>query len=71
MFRSRLGRLACGSEALASGLPDGPLEINGLRTRKDGSKYWSNAVLTPVLDDTGAKRGFVELSRDITQHKHR
>ena len=58
------------SEALASGLPDGPLEINGLRTRKDGSKYWSTAVLTPVLDDTGIKRGFVDPGRDITQRKH-
>lgn len=57
------------SEALANGLLDGPLEINGWRTRKDGSKYWSNAVLTPVLDDAGVRRGFVELSRDITRRK--
>jgi PAS domain S-box-containing protein len=58
------------SQALETGLPVGPLEIDGWRTRKDGSKYWSNAVLTPVRDDAGAKRGFVELSRDITQRKH-
>ena len=58
------------SDALASGLRDGPLEINGWRTRKDGSKYWANAVLTPVRDDAGVKRGFVELSRDVTQGKH-
>jgi PAS domain S-box-containing protein len=58
------------SEALATGLPDGPLEINGWRTRKDGFKYWANAVLSPVLDDAGVTRGFVELTRDITQHKH-
>ena len=58
------------SEALATGLRAGPLEINGWRTRKDGSKYWSNAVLAAVLDDAGVKRGFVELSRDLTQRKH-
>lgn len=57
------------SQALGTGLPEGPLEINGWRTRKDGSRYWSNAVLTPVRDDAGIKRGFVELSRDITQRK--
>ena len=49
--------------------PVGPLEMNGWRTRKDGTRYWSNAVLTPVCDDAGIKRGFVELSRDITQRK--
>ena len=58
------------SQALETGLPEGPLEIDGWRTRKDGSKYWSNAVLTAVRDDSGVNRGFVELSRDITQHKH-
>jgi PAS domain S-box-containing protein len=58
------------SQALETGLPEGRLEIECWRTRKDGSKYWSNAVLTPVRDDAGIKRGFVELSRDITQRKH-
>lgn len=58
------------SRALETGLPEGPLEIDGWRTRKDGSKYWSNAVLTAVRDDAGVNRGFVELSRDITQHKN-
>jgi PAS domain S-box-containing protein len=58
------------SEALATGLPNGPVEINGWRIRKDGSKYWSNAVLTPVLDGAGVQRGFVEFSRDVTQRKH-
>jgi PAS domain S-box-containing protein len=57
------------AQALETGLPNGPLEINGWRTRKDGSKYWSSAVLTPVCDEAGKKRGFVELSRDITQRK--
>lgn len=55
------------SQALETGLPEGPFEIDGWRTRKDASKYWSNAVLTAVRDDAGIKRGFVELSRDITQ----
>lgn len=58
------------SQAIETGLPEGRLEIECWRTRKDGSKYWSNAVLTPVRDDAGIKRGFVELSRDITQRKH-
>ncbi|MGH2887222.1 MAG: helix-turn-helix transcriptional regulator [Solirubrobacteraceae bacterium] len=57
------------SRALHTGLPNGPLEINGWRTRKDGSKYWSNAVLTAVRDGIGKQRGFVELSRDVTEHK--
>ncbi len=43
------------SEALATGLRAGPLEINGWRTRKDGSKYWSNAVLAAVARRRGRK----------------
>jgi PAS domain S-box-containing protein len=57
------------SQALRTGLPNGPLELNGWRTRKDRSKYWSNAVLTSVHDDAGKRRGFVEVSRDITDDK--
>jgi PAS domain S-box-containing protein len=57
------------SHALRTGLPNGPLELNGWRTRKDQSKYWSSAVLTPVHDGAGKGRGFVEVSRDITDDK--
>lgn len=57
------------SQALRTGLPNGPLELNGWRTRKDRSKYWSNAVLTTVRDGAGRRRGFVEVSRDITEDK--
>jgi PAS domain S-box-containing protein len=57
------------ARALQTGLPNGPLETNGWRTRKDGSKYWSNAILTVVRDGAGKRRGFVEVSRDITEHK--
>jgi PAS domain S-box-containing protein len=57
------------ARALQIGLPDGPLELNGWRTRKDRSRYWANAVLTTVHDGTGKRRGFVEVSRDITEHQ--
>jgi PAS domain S-box-containing protein len=57
------------SRALRAALPNGPSETNGWRTRKDGSKYWCNAVLSVVRDGAGKERGFVEVSRDITEHK--
>ena len=57
------------SHALLTGLPNGPLELNGWRTRKDQSKYWCTAVLTAVHDGAGKPRGFVEVSRDITYDK--
>jgi PAS domain S-box-containing protein len=57
------------SRALRTGLTNGPLETTGWRTRKDGSKYWSNAVLTVVRDEAGKQRGFVDVSRDITEGK--
>jgi PAS domain S-box-containing protein len=55
--------------ALRAALPNGPLETNGWRTRKDGSKYWCSAVLSVVSDGAGRQRGFVEVSRDITERK--
>ena len=57
------------SRALRAGLRNGPSETNGWRTRKDGSKYWCNAVLSVVRDGAGKQRGFVEVSRDVTERK--
>jgi len=52
---------------LATALRDGHLGYEGWRRRKDGGLFWADVVLTPVLDETGALRGFGEVTRDSTK----
>ena len=48
---------------------DGRFEDEGWRIRKDGSRFWGNAILTALRDDTGGLRGFSKITRDITEQK--
>lgn len=63
---------------LAAGKPDielsrarkeGRFEDESWRVRKDGSRFWANVVVTPLNDDTGRLRGFVKITRDVTERK--
>jgi len=71
---------ACLSTAddVASGLPErilqqavaqGRYEEEGWRARNDGSRFWTNVVITALLDAAGTLRGFASVSRDLTQHR--
>jgi PAS domain S-box len=42
----------------------------GLRVRKDGSRFWASVVLTALHDKSGRPRGFAKVTRDITEQKH-
>jgi PAS domain S-box-containing protein len=55
--------------ALRAVRESGRYEGEGWRIRKDGSHFWAHAVITPFWDATGAMRGFVRVSRDITERK--
>ena len=37
--------------------------------RKDGSRFWSNAVVQPVHDEQGRPIGFAKVTRDITERR--
>jgi len=50
---------------LETAISVGRFEEEGWRLRKDGSRYWASAVLTPVLEE-GILRGFAKVVRDIT-----
>lgn len=65
-------------EDIAIGKPDaerkaaleaGRFEDEGWRVRKDGSRFWANVVVTPLRDDAGALRGFVKVTRDVTERR--
>lgn len=47
----------------------GRCETEGQRTRKDGSTFWVNAIVTPLWDKQGQLRGFAKVTRDITERK--
>jgi PAS domain S-box-containing protein len=65
-------------EAVERGWPDrelqaaaatGRFEDEGWRVRKDGSRFWTNVVVTPVRDGAGKLLGYSKVSRDLTERK--
>jgi PAS domain S-box-containing protein len=65
-------------EIIESGLPqreletaakEGRFEEEGIRLRKDGSRFWANVVITPLWDSSGSLSGFSKVVRDITERK--
>jgi PAS domain S-box-containing protein len=52
--------------ALQMALAEGRFEAEGWRVRKDGSRFWANAILDPILDPRGNHVGFAKITRDIT-----
>lgn len=48
----------------------GRFEEEGWHTRKDGSRFWANAIITALHDEVGRLRGFAKITRDITERKN-
>lgn len=48
----------------------GKYEEEGWRVRKDGTRFWSNIVITALRDKTGALVGFAKVTRDLTERKN-
>ena len=55
--------------ALRASLREGRFEAEGWRLRKDGTRFWVNAVIDPIYDDSGKHVGFAKVTRDITDKK--
>ena len=65
-------------DAISTGWPDhelkmagqlGRFEDEGWRIRKDGSRFWANVVITALREDDGSVRGFLKITRDLTDRK--
>src|SRR5207245_1081988 len=65
-------------EAARAGKPQQQLQTAGAlgrcededwRVRKDGSRFWANAIVTALRDETGKLRGFSKITRDVTTRK--
>jgi len=46
---------------------DGRFEADGWRVRKDGTRFWANAIITALRDATGNLVGFAKVTRDLTE----
>jgi PAS domain S-box-containing protein len=65
-------------EAVSSGWPahelsvasaTGRFEDEGWRIRKDGARFWASVVITTLRDERGEVRGFLKITRDLTDRK--
>jgi PAS domain S-box-containing protein len=58
------------AKELALALADGRFEDEGWRVRKDGTRFWANAVLTPLRDPQHNLIGFAKITRDLTLRRN-
>jgi PAS domain S-box-containing protein len=59
------------NRALRIAAREGRFEAEGWRVRKDGTRFWANAVLDPIRGENGALIGFAKITRDVTERKER
>ena len=57
------------AEEIKEAAEKGRIETEGWRVRKDGSRFWSQVVLTALRDRNGKLVGFTKIARDITERK--
>ena len=56
-------------EELRIAAAKGAYEEEGLRVRKDGSRFWASVSITALRDEHGSLRGFAKVTRDVTERK--
>ena len=65
-------------EDVAAGKPDldrraaverGSFESEGWRVRKDGSRFWAGALISPILGPGGEILGYGKVLRDLTERR--
>lgn len=56
-------------EALRTAEAAGRFESEGWLVRKDGTRFWANAVITRINDNKGNLIGFAKVTRDFTERK--
>src|SRR5215207_9931468 len=56
-------------EELRIAIAEGACEEEGLRVRRDGSRFWASVLITALRNEDGDLRGFSKVTRDITERK--
>ena len=57
------------AEELRIATEQGRVEDEGWRVRKDGSRFWTNTVITALRDKDGTLLGFGKVTRDLTERR--
>jgi len=57
------------AELLRLAAARGRIEEQAWRTRKDGSRFWADTILTSIRDSTGEITGYAKVTRDLTDRK--
>jgi PAS domain S-box-containing protein len=55
--------------ALEEAAKIGKVEMQGWRLRKDGSRFWADAITSAIRDDQDRLLGFSEVTRDLTERR--
>ncbi|WP_207592353.1 PAS domain S-box protein [Halomontanus rarus] len=50
---------------------NGSVEDEGWRVRKDGTRFWANVTITAIRDEDGTHRGYLKVTRDMTDRRER
>ena len=58
------------SRSLAIARNEKRFESQGWRVRRDGTQFWANVVIDPVLNSNSELIGYAKITRDITDSKH-
>src|SRR5918995_7019853 len=48
---------------------EGRYEEEGVRVRKDGTKFWAHVIITALKDEADDLRGFAKVTRDVTERR--
>jgi PAS domain S-box-containing protein len=56
---------------LAEAAREGESKDEGWRIRKDGSRFWASIVITALKGPEGSERGFIKITRDMTERRAR
>lgn len=54
---------------LKKALAEGSYHEEGMRVRKDGSQFLASVTITPVRDADGTHRGFLKVTRDLSERQ--
>jgi diguanylate cyclase (GGDEF)-like protein/PAS domain S-box-containing protein len=54
---------------LAEARRTGSVETENWRLKRNGARFWGNTVITALPDEAGEVRGFVVVTRDLTERK--
>ena len=55
--------------ALETARREGRYESEGWRLRKDGTRFWANAIIDAIRNENGELIGFAKVTRDITEKR--